>query len=282
MNSEKAREHFSSYFEGSLDAGLKQQLERALSTNAELQSEYHRFVEVMRQLEALQAPVPEPQFDLHERITRKLDHHIHESQAKQKPSWMLWLKTVSVSAIAVLAIWGAVSQLNRGSIESQAGPGISSAKPQPPFSVTVDSSNSVIVNYKADADKSVTVFNEDGTVLRTVTNQKLEMPVNNPNEETAIVTIQAEGSDETNIIALPGTRMDRVSQSEGKMADFAKAVAAHFHTPIVIVTNDPSVTVRWNLEVGTSPMAVIKAALLGTSYSCEERANGLIWVEKND
>lgn len=281
MNTEKAREHFSAYFEGSLDAGLKQQLERALSTNADLQKEYAAFADVMRQMDALQAPVPEPDFDLHERIARKLDLHIHEQKSRQKPSWLGWMKTASVSAVAVLAIWGAVTQLNRGGGPSIGSPGIEAPHPQPPFSVTPESASSVKVTYKADSDKEVTVYNEDGSVLRTVTNQNLDMPVNNPNPEAAFVYVKAQGSDEINIIALPGTRVSRIDKTEGKLTDFAKAVAAYFHSPVVIVTTEPSIMVKWKLQ-GSEPIPVIKDALVGTSYSCEMRPNGLIWVEKND
>lgn len=280
MNSDKAREHFSAYYEGTLDAGLKQQLERVLNANADLNKEYAAFAEVMRSLEVLQKPVPEPAFDLHERISQRLDLHIHEQKATQKPSWFGWLKAVGVSAIAVVAIWGAVTQLNRGG----SGPTVANTGPvirtQPPFNVSHESDNGVKVSYTSTGSKTVTVYNEDGSVLRTATNQNLDMPVNNLNPESAIVSVQVEGSDEVNIIALPGTKPEKITKTEGKLADMAKAMAAHYRAQIVIVTTEPNMMAKWALDE-TDVMNALKSALEGANYSCTEKSDGVIWVEKN-
>ncbi len=279
MNSEKARELFSAYYEGSLDAGLKQQLERTLNTNADLNKEYAAFADVMRHMQALQAPVPEPPFDLHERITRKLDLHIHEQKARQKPSWFSWMRTVGVAAVAVLAIWGAVTQLNRGGDSTPATGGPVINHPQPPFSVVQQSMTSVKLNYKAVNDKTISVQNEDGSILRTTNDQELDMPVSNPNPEAAVVYVRVEGSDEVVLIALPGTQSQKVTLEEGKLATMAKTLAARFRTPIVIKTNEPDVMVKWNLA-STNPLEVVNNALTGSSYTSETRT-GLIWIEKN-
>ena len=83
MNAKKAQEYFSLHFEGELTGGLLDQFERALKTDAQVQAEYRAFVHTMKTLEELKAPIAEPNFDLHEVISQRMDKHLFDTIAER-------------------------------------------------------------------------------------------------------------------------------------------------------------------------------------------------------
>ena len=71
MNQSKARDFYSAYYEGTLDFGLTQAFERALTTEAEVKAEYEQFVRVMEDLKVCK-PLVEPPEDLHLKIRERV------------------------------------------------------------------------------------------------------------------------------------------------------------------------------------------------------------------
>ena len=100
LNHEKAREYFSAYHEGTLERGLKETFERALSTDAQVQAEYRAFERLMGSLESLKAEAPEPEFDLHEAIARRLDKHIYDEARRAKHPIFAWWKSAALGGLS--------------------------------------------------------------------------------------------------------------------------------------------------------------------------------------
>src|SRR5688500_10784952 len=99
MNASKAREFFSSYFEGTLDAGLRQAFERRLHTDAEIQAEYRAFERTMGQLSTLKDLEVEVPFDLHERISARVDLHIFEAKRAKGSPWIAMWKPLLIGGL---------------------------------------------------------------------------------------------------------------------------------------------------------------------------------------
>ena len=112
MNANKAREFFSSYFEGNLDDGLRQAFERTLNTDAELQAEYKAFERTLGQLAGLRDVEIEVPFDLHERISARLDRHIYEKRQTRGGGFLAFWKPALAAGVASLAVIGTVLSLN--------------------------------------------------------------------------------------------------------------------------------------------------------------------------
>jgi anti-sigma-K factor RskA len=119
MNLAKAREHFSAYYEGSLEGGLKETFERALRSDAQIQAEYRAFERVMADLNLLGEAQPEANEDLHEEIARRLDRHIFERKRQARaPLFGIW-KSLALGGLATVALVTAVLQLQS---QNQGGP----------------------------------------------------------------------------------------------------------------------------------------------------------------
>lgn len=103
MNCEKALDLFSDFFDGRLNQGLQEALERHLAACPSCQAEYEQFGSVVG---AIAFPVPPaPPEDLHERIARRLDRIDWERHASKGA---LPLRVVLPAAAAGLVLLGIV------------------------------------------------------------------------------------------------------------------------------------------------------------------------------
>src|SRR5687767_3235474 len=115
MNADKAREFFSSYFEGTLDAGLRQAFELRLETDAETQAEYRAFERSMGQLDTLKDIEIEIPYDLNEKISARVDRHIFEAKRTKGSPWLAFLRPMAIGGLAAAAIIGTVITMNNRS-----------------------------------------------------------------------------------------------------------------------------------------------------------------------
>src|SRR5688572_18563817 len=163
MSHDKAREYFSAYYEGTLERGLKETFERALSTDAQVQAEYRAFERLMGSLDVMKTEAPEPEFDLHEAIARRLDKHIYEETRKAKHPIFAWWKSAALGGLATVALVATILQLRT----NQTGPGTAHLVPivaSERFELK-SANGSFNLHYSTSGEKTILVRAADGSVL---------------------------------------------------------------------------------------------------------------------
>lgn len=277
MNSEKARDFFSAYYEDSLESGIKQAFEQRLRSDANLQADYGAFVDTIEQLDMLKHEEIEIPSYLSDRIATRLE----QVQAKQKfglPVWASWFRNVAFAGLAVAAIAFALPMFHgsRGPAESSivGGP---SAVDQLVFK---SDGGDVVLNYQPTGEKTVVVsspltgkeiqrFHLDG--------QTLQSPIQNPTPNAELFKIEVLGDKISSLIAIPGTGALKTKPGEGTIQDLALALAGHYHVPVLIEASDVTRHVTWNLS---APDAITAAdqAVANEGFSVDQRNGGLIKI----
>src|SRR2546429_9984360 len=103
MNQEKAKEFFSNYYEGTLEPGLAQALEHAMSRDGGIRDDYHHFEQSYEELSSLKFETIEIPFDLNDKILANIDRHIYDNRRSQQPAWTTWLRNLSIASISAVA-----------------------------------------------------------------------------------------------------------------------------------------------------------------------------------
>ncbi|MEW5884782.1 MAG: anti-sigma factor, partial [Armatimonadota bacterium] len=101
MNCEKALELFSDYFEGRLNQGLREAVERHLAACPSCQVEYEQFASVVGSISYPKPPSPPA--DLGEKIVRRLDR-IDWERRSRRPSPLRVFLPVAAAGAVVLSI----------------------------------------------------------------------------------------------------------------------------------------------------------------------------------
>lgn len=280
LNHEKAREYFSAYHEGTLERGLKETFERALRMDAQVQAEYRAFERLMGALGGLKAEVPEPEFDLHEAIARRLDKHLYDESRRTKHPVFAWWKSVALGGLATVALIAAVLQVRSNTGDS------SQANFVPVTGVTdrvelLSKDGEYKIRYATQGQKTIVLRASDGSVLeqQTLNNGSLTCPIVNPNAAPALIQIEISGDKAQTIVALPGTRVQTITTGEGSVKEFAQALAGYYHVP-VFVNIGQDAQLRWELEPGDG-LAAAEKTLKGTKYSAQKNPDGVLSIQAN-
>lgn len=282
MNSIKARDFFSAYFEGSLEPGLKQAFERALRTDAIVQAEYTQFERVMAQLDTLHDEAVNPPADLHERISARLDRSIYEAE-RQKPKsiFMSW-RSLAYGGLAAALILGAVLSLNVSDDPARTSgfvPPISrgSETVAPPSLLATPTG----LNLQYRSLKEGIVYVKAGIEGRVVqqiaisADQSIDSPLNNRSQEAALLQIVFPHGERPLLVALPGQARSEVRDGEGTIADLAVALAGVYGAPVEVRVQDPGKRTNWRLEAEDAVDAI--SSVVGPSgITLERQASGLL------
>lgn len=248
MNLEKAKEFFSAYYEGSLEAGLRESFERRLKTDAVLRGEYEAFERTMLELEGLKfltVPVPE---DLNERIAQRLDKHIHDQKRVSSAGWTGWIRNLAFAGLAAAAVFGAILTISRGGGDaSQASVVTASGSPQLQAKA---SDRDVLLTYNVKGSETVTVRNSDGIELTKVSlkDQTWENTLTNPLASSALFHVEIAGTGEHVQLVLPGTARETAKTGDGTLIDFAKALSGFYRLPVMVRAKDTARSVRWDFR----------------------------------
>lgn len=261
MNREKAREFFSAYYEGNLDAGLRQTFEQRLKADVELDREYQAFEEAMAQLDTLKFEEIEVPMFLSDRIATRIEQ-VQEQQRPKVAPWNLWLRGLAFSGLAAAAVFAAVVSMRGGNSNvGQAGLAPTVATEE----LTLSQKNEgLVLEYRANKSQEIKI-SSGGKELETVrldAGRKLESPLRNANPGTALFEVQVDGSPAKTLIAVPGTSVVRSTSGDGTIAQFAEALAGHYRVPVQVTVNDPNKTVSWNFD-STDVFEAATAALEG-------------------
>jgi|CXWL01.1.fsa_nt_gi hypothetical protein len=290
MNAKKAQEYFSLYFEGELTGGLLEQFERTLKTDAQVQAEFRAFTQAMQSLEGLKVPIADPEFDLHEAISQRLDKHLYEVDRKPvNQFWTSWRK-LAVGGIAVLAVVGAFASIwNRGkSHEANPFPIPGASKVDKRTRTSFDMTrmelllveNTWTLNYRASEPETITISSE-GTpekVGHLAINDTLESPLRNSGTESILMAVRSNRVQNSAYIALPSESQARLrNEGTGTLGQFATVLSATFGKPVVVIAKESEATFSWTLGK-ISDVASITEIVKAFGYSVEQKENGVIWI----
>jgi hypothetical protein len=279
MNSEKAREFFSAYYEGSLDSGLKLALEQKFKTDAELREDYAAFSVAFGDLNTLRDEEIEIPIFLSDRIATRLEE---ARQQKKKPFalWNVsWLRAAP-NGLALIAIVGAGLGIAATGVIAQGGLfhwpfGHQKQVDLPTFKI--DGSNVTLV-YQPHSSHSVVITS--GTVTRTLNleeSQPIEPKLNNENPNAQLFTIQ-EDSAPVQVVAVPGSVSNTSSGSgEGTLGQFALAVANYYHVPLLLENTNLETRLKWNLD-GIDAAKSANANLQQIHLSADLRSDGMLSI----
>lgn len=280
MNPAKAKEHFSAYYEGTLDRGLKQAFETRLREDAQLNAEYLAFENTMQQLDGMRTVDVVVPSDLHERISARVDKHVWEQKREEKPSYLKLLRGLALAGVAGAGFFVAITQFRGNSGVSQSG--IISAPGSNPAKLDISSTaNGVRLSYKDARDQRVLIKDESGAILQEIqlqANKAIEdKPLTNESADAQLLTVEFEGGNPT-LLALPGTVRNTEKTGEGSVADFARALAGKFGQAVVVEAPQTGQKVNWNFDTA-DPVGEAKEAVSPLTLNVELRQSGIIWIQ---
>lgn len=271
MNSDKAKEYFSAYCEGTLDKGLRQQLESRLQSDPRLRSDLEAFQAMLGSLGALSQEMVAVPADLDEKIQARLDRHIWEKERAKPAPWFGWLRTLALSGLGALAIFGAINGINARSNMSQAGIGPTAVQaPKNQLSAKWDG-KSVVLNYQPSGKQTVVVRAADGAELKRVQldGAAWESDLQNPNAFAAVFSVQLENEAEDAVFVVPGYARTDVADGEGTLLDFCKGVADFYGHPVLVRVKDRMQSVNWSFVKNPSVLNAVTQSLPNKTFQAE-------------
>lgn len=284
MTNEKAREYFSAYAEGTLDAGLAQSFEAKLNVDAHLRAEYDQFEATLKELESLRFEPIEVPFDLNEKISAAVDKSIYDRKRSAQPSWTIWLRNLSFGGVAAAAIFGAYLSINSmGGSQTVPMGNISS---QGPVRTTIEQieyqqiKNGVQMTYQPSAKHTVKISGgSEGEKTIEVDQKGWLNKLTNEQTGSAAFTVEVLGEVPATTVVIPGSERTAQVSGQGSMAELAKAIADKFNVVVILKASQPTSQLSWNLE-GVDARKAAQDALTTSPYTVDVRG-GVIYITDN-
>ena len=284
MSSNSLRDHFSAYYEGTLEPGLVAVLEKAFQGDAGLKAEYDRFSSTLDSLGQMAVEdIPIPNF-----LSDRIQSRLNTQAPKAKWYEMIWVKQLGFTAVAATAIIGAVVAIQARGGAGVAEAGIASTN-QPQASVpTTDVLKVAVANGTATAtftgstSKSVIVTDHESKTLMKkydVTGGTVQIGLENPGAEAFVFQIDITGEKQPTLIVVPPVSPSTTSNLKGTggVIDLVKYVSDRFGVHIQISAEDVKDTVRWDGIKAVSAKDIL-AEVLPKNFTVQE-SNGLILIQ---
>jgi len=284
MNQEKAREFFSSYYEGNLDAGLKQALELAMNKDASIKEEYREFEKTYDEIGCLKFETIEIPFDLTDRIIANVDRHVFEAKRKQQPVWISWLRNVAIAGVSCVALLGAALSL-RNLTGKTAGAGVvTTASTKDELSIEPNTNRDATIHFSPSQSDTLIIREGLGGKERrhaaVMAGEELTTTLENPNESATVFDIETPKSDaRSTLIALPGSASSTLKTGKGTLEDFAKALASYYRVPVEVHVASPSIDVTWNFQ-DPDALNAAQSTLDLARYAITWRMNNLLVISE--
>ena len=284
MNQEKAKEFFSSYYEGSLEPGLVQALEQAMQRDANLRADYRNFENTYEELGNLKYETIEIPFDLEDRIAARIDRQNLERRNEKQPVWTLWLRNFAVAGICCVAILGAALSI-RNLKGTAAGASFvpSAASAQDEISVEPTPNHAATVHFAPANSQTLTIKEGlNGPDRSRMPSDGAEITTTLENPTVAATAFELETTDDSRptLIAIPGSTRSAATKGGGNMEAFAKALADHYNVPVEVHAAHPTVNLNWEFKAA-NPADAAKSVLDVTLYNIDWRANGLLVISES-
>ncbi len=285
MNAEKAKEYFSAYVEGTLDKGLRQQLDQKLASDANLRMEMEAFRSVITGLDGLRAVPVEIPSDLNDKIQARLDRHIWEKQRAKPAPWTLWFRNAAFAGLGALAIFGAINSLasrGEGSKASLAPDIVKSTSNDNQISARWED-KVVKLSYKPSGQRTVVVKAADGSVLKKVSldNAVWESDLRNSNPNAATFGVQIEGETVESTYVVPGTQRSETMAGSGDLLKFAEAISNVYGVPVLLRAADVTGQVSWTFPPKTSLLEAVTHSVPGATFTAEMLEGGVLSLRQS-
>jgi hypothetical protein len=282
MNIEKAREHFSAYFEGSMDRGLRQSFERELSQDAQLAAEYRAFEQTMTEVGLLPNIEIEVPDDLHEQIMRRVDLAAWEQERKAPAAgWLSWFRPLLIGT-AVLAIAGlAVLQMNnRGTNAAMEANVIPNVTPVAQASLTVNRTETGVRLSYGKAG-TVVIRNQKGEILESLKLDANAPKAINTQTQTQVVSVALDNQRPV-WIAIPGSEKSVLDANQGSLKELANALAGHYQVPVVLSVDDADQAVTWQPGADQITESAARATeSLNLRVELKDPNSPVLWIQKS-
>jgi len=268
MTHDKAREYFSAFHEGTLEPGLRSSLERKLSGELALRSEYDAFVATVAALDALRSEAIETPSYLSDRIASRID----SARVAPAPFWAAWFaprpanassnpRFIWATGLAACLLLGAIGLRGMRSDDSVRASVVSGEGSE---SVKWDQdSNGVTAKFAGGSARKVTVTPAGGTVqlFSVAARQPLEITLSNPNAFSRRFTLKSDDNI-VGTVSVPGSRASARHAGSGSLEELAAALSDAFRIAVVVKGETTGTTFRWNLA-GPDARAAAEKSLGG-------------------
>ena len=284
MNQEKAREFFSSYYEGNLDAGLKQALEHAMNKDASLREEYREFEQTYEEIGCLKFETIEIPFDLTDKIVANIDRHVFEAKRKQQPAWITWLRNVAIAGVSCVALLGAALSLRNLTGKTAGASFVNTASTKDDLSIEPNTNRDATIHFSPSQADTLIIREGLGGKERShadvLAGAELTTTLENPNASATVFDIETPKSDtRSTLIALPGSASSTENTGKGNLEDFAKALASYYRVPVEVHVASPNIDVAWNFQ-GPDALNAAQSTLDLARYAITWRVNNLLVISE--
>lgn len=289
MSRERLQEHFSALYEGSLDAGLTQQIQRKFETDHALKQDYEAFSLMMETLATMPDEVVEVPSFLSSRIADRMDAAV---TAKPAFSLLNWSKSLGFGAIATVAIVGSIFALknrSEGVVEanmlgSSNGPA-KAVKVLDTIEIKMKDSQAYLT-YNSSGPKTLTAtfFGTGEQIHKSELNgDSTRYALKNEEPLSAIFQISVTGDKGDFFVVVPGSSNAFELQGEGKVSDFLKGVSAKFHKVISLQMPVAKLdaTTKWDVK-GDDAGSMLNGVLPSKDYSISTAPDGIISIEAHN
>lgn len=286
MNSNKAREFFSSYFENSLDSGLRQAFERTLRVDAELQAEYRAFELTMSRLGDMKDVEIEVPFDLKEKIGARLDLHLFEHKRARKAPIIAFWKPLVVGGFAMIALVGGLMSLNSNRGGGPIEGGLISTGGTKQTEATKSGFYTLQLSQVGEGERSVTVTNaltgESIAQFRVQGGDNASIELKNSGDQVGFSRVQVQGDPGALYVAVPSKKGSLSAElgQDATLRGAAMRLSARYNLPIVLIAKDPIQALAVAKPTSTDPIAGARS-IFGEGYAVDKREDGFIWVQQH-
>lgn len=285
MTNEKAREFFSAYSEGTLDAGLAHAFEAKLRADDKIRLEYEQFEATLKELESLRFEQIEIPFDLNDRISAAVDKSIYDRKRTAQPSWLLWIRNLAVAGMAAGAVFGAYLSINK--TQDQGSPVIGS-----PVAVPAQRSieqiqysktpNGLRMEYRPTKAQSVTIRGgEAGEEVLSIGSEGRVHELKNSQPDAAVFEVVMPDETVTTIVIVPGSVRKEVEASQGSVVNLAKAIADKFGIPIVLKTEKAQLEISWPALTEADALKASQTGLQNLTGVVPDTRDGVLFIGDN-
>ena len=283
MSRERLQEHFSALHDGTLDAGLTQQIQKRFETDRELKADYDEFCMLMNLL----GEMPDEQIDVPASLASKIADRLDASVAtKPAFSWFGMSKTLgfgSLAAVALVASVIALNSRNKGPVQASIVPEVAAKPAKVLDSVLLAAKGKeAVLTYHSSGPKTLVVtFLDGGQELKKVdlNGNSADYVLENAEVAPAVYEVSVTGEKLSHVVIVPGSSTAFDLQSEGKLLDFAKGISAKYGKilHLQVPAEKLSANLKWDVKAEDANSA-LGSVLEAKDYSISTESDGILTV----
>jgi len=238
MNIQKAREYFSAYYEDTLDAGLRQTLEREFAKNPEVAADYKAYCNAVEQINSLRESVIDIPEDLHEQISRRVDHSLWEQKQSKKVGFFQSFWRLGLAGTAAVALIGSFFAIKMRSGGTTSQSGIVSVQPSAPsLELVMKDGEPKIHATPRVSEEFIARDAETGQEISRIQLDKapLDSPLANENAQSRVIEFFFTKESSKKYVAIPGKERSTILEGHGTTMELAKTIADTYGIPVEMV-----------------------------------------------